>query len=180
MINPEDHLNIAYKLAHEWNTPEYFFPKEERISVALLGLTVAAKGFDESKGYKFSTYAHTTIRNHLAKFAFEECRPAIRIPRSNRKDRVLPKVEESLLDMISKEQNSLVAVENKEFVNGILSRCTPQQKFILNEILKGKLQYEVAKTLKCSNQHVSEQYNRILRRERKRLNENSKNPKTVA
>ena len=178
-INPEDHLNLAYKIATRWNMPQYKFPVEERISVALLALVEASKGFDPSKGYRFSTYAHTTIRNHLHKYGNEHCRPGIRIPRSNKTDRFIPKAEhldtQDRNDLIcTKSKNPLLSTQNKELINDILGRCSPQQKIILKEILKGIPQKQIAADLKCSNQHISHQYQKILKRERK-LNEDAKN-----
>lgn len=42
------------------------FSDEDVFQIGMIGLFKAAKGFDESKGYKFSTYAVTTIRNTIS------------------------------------------------------------------------------------------------------------------
>lgn len=42
------------------------FTDEDVFQIGMIGLFKAAKGFDASKGYKFSTYAVTTIRNTIS------------------------------------------------------------------------------------------------------------------
>lgn len=62
----EKNINMAYKIF--WQ----YYPRvreliefEDGVSICLEGLVKAAKNYDESKGFTFSTFAYTVIRNHL-------------------------------------------------------------------------------------------------------------------
>ncbi|MGN1029745.1 MAG: sigma-70 family RNA polymerase sigma factor [Bacilli bacterium] len=58
MINVEDHLGLAKAIAFNfYKILKSKYTYEEIESTAYLGLIEAAKKFDESKGFKFSTYA---------------------------------------------------------------------------------------------------------------------------
>lgn len=61
MIRVEDHLRLAYKIASKFYKDNKDKSIDELNSAALLGLVLAAKRFDESKGISFSTFAVHTI-----------------------------------------------------------------------------------------------------------------------
>lgn len=63
-INPEDHLNLARKIAHKYVRYEDY---DELIGVAFLALVKAADKFKPELGNAFSTYAYKSITNSIIK-----------------------------------------------------------------------------------------------------------------
>jgi len=57
------HLPLLMKLANSYKG--YGFPPDELISEGQLGLIEALKGFDASKGYRFSTYALWWVKAYM-------------------------------------------------------------------------------------------------------------------
>ena len=55
MINAEDHIGLVYNIVKKFNIT--FVEYEDLVGFGMLGLVKAAKRFDETKGFKFSTYA---------------------------------------------------------------------------------------------------------------------------
>ena len=65
----EDNMNIAYKLAWQYyNKFNKRIEFEELQSISFLGLTKAAKTFNENLTYTFSTYAYKCIINEILLF----------------------------------------------------------------------------------------------------------------
>lgn len=180
-INPEDHMPLAQDLASKFDIFPSTFPMEERLSVAYLALMQAVDKFDESKGYRFATYAHPVIVRNLRRYAHEHCRKGMRVPQWSLKGSTqnIPTVENIAsfgenAPTIPKECEPPNEAENKELLEEILSRCSEREKFILKQILAGQKQKDIAASIGCSKQRVSQYYQRILSRERK-LNEDAKN-----
>jgi len=59
-----DNEKLAYKVAHRF-IPKTMVDFEDIKQMALIGLYKAAKGFDDSKGVKFSTFAFRVISNEV-------------------------------------------------------------------------------------------------------------------
>jgi len=59
-----DNEKLAYKVAHKF-TPKIMVDFEDIKQMALIGLYKAAKGFDDSKGVKFSTFAFRVMSNEV-------------------------------------------------------------------------------------------------------------------
>lgn len=58
MINAEEHLGLAKMVVARYcNNMRGTYTNDELLSTAYLGLVRAIRNFDESKGYKFSSYA---------------------------------------------------------------------------------------------------------------------------
>lgn len=73
MINIEEHLGLARKCASRWY--KSFVGKHEYddfYQIGCLALIRAARDFDESKGYTFSTFAVTYITNEIYNFVTRE------------------------------------------------------------------------------------------------------------
>lgn len=66
MINVEDHLGLARKIASEYyRRTKGKYTYDEIESTAFMGLLKAVKNFNESRGFKFSTYATPTIKGEI-------------------------------------------------------------------------------------------------------------------
>lgn len=75
MINPEDHLGLAYKMAgklHQRLGYPKFIDYDECLSLCLEKLVVAAKDFREDKEAKFSTFYYKTVFNSARQLLFEK------------------------------------------------------------------------------------------------------------
>ncbi|MGU8260013.1 sigma-70 family RNA polymerase sigma factor, partial [Clostridium perfringens] len=65
MIKAENHIKLAYIATNEVYKKNSSMNFEEVLSAAMLGLVKAANRFDEKKGFKFSTYAMSTMRGQI-------------------------------------------------------------------------------------------------------------------
>ena len=65
MINAEEHIGLVHLVARGYKSTllEY----EDIVGYGMLGLVKAARKFDETLGYKFSTYATSLIRGGICK-----------------------------------------------------------------------------------------------------------------
>lgn len=59
-VDPAEHMPLAMKLAGEY-AREHRVPVDDMLSAAYLALCRAAKGFDPTRGFAFSTYAYRSI-----------------------------------------------------------------------------------------------------------------------
>jgi RNA polymerase sigma factor (sigma-70 family) len=87
----EDHNRLAKSIANGIlfkfkSSCTIKLEKEDVEQEALLALFEAAKKYDQSKGLKFSTYAHYCISGHLYKFVFRKS-STVRLPRMDRLDK---------------------------------------------------------------------------------------------
>jgi len=53
MVNAAEHIGLVYHIAKKYTNIEF----DDAISAGSLGLVKAANTFDESRGFKFATYA---------------------------------------------------------------------------------------------------------------------------
>lgn len=73
MINVEEHLGLARKVAFEYyRRSQEKYTYDELESTAYMGLIKAVNNFDESKGFKFSTYAIPTIKGEVQRMFRED------------------------------------------------------------------------------------------------------------
>jgi len=65
LINAEEHIGLVHLVARGYKSTllEY----EDIVGYGMLGLVKAARKFDETLGYKFSTYATSLIRGEICK-----------------------------------------------------------------------------------------------------------------
>lgn len=71
MINPVDHIPLARSIVNQLCVYDFInrYEKEDLLQIAYTQLTIAANRFDEAKGFKFSTFAVSYIKNGLIKYA---------------------------------------------------------------------------------------------------------------
>ncbi|WP_187115251.1 sigma-70 family RNA polymerase sigma factor [Clostridium paraputrificum] len=63
MINVEEHLGLVYSICKKYKNSTLGY--DDAVGYGMLGLVKAAKNFDETLGYKFSTYATLRIRGEI-------------------------------------------------------------------------------------------------------------------
>ncbi len=59
----EDNMNLVYFVIHKYYPT--FYQDEDIIQIGMVGLCYAANTFDESKGFKFSSFASKCILNEI-------------------------------------------------------------------------------------------------------------------
>ena len=68
MVNAAEHIGLVYHIAKKYTNIEF----DDAISAGSLGLVKAANTFDESRGFKFATYASRCINNEILMFLRKE------------------------------------------------------------------------------------------------------------
>ena len=152
----EENIGLAYMVCENFHNCN--LEKEEVLSVALLGLTKAAASFDESKGYKFSTYASSVIRNEilmeLRKTKKHQTDYSLDAEVQGFKSNEMENL--TLLDMISCKDNPFESVENADLLPSLISCLSEREKnCILLSIVEEKKQEEVSRILGISQSYVS-------------------------
>lgn len=73
MINPVEHLPMVHEITKKfYGKLSYRYDYDDLFQAGCVGLMKAVRNFDASKGYKFSTYAYTTIWGNIHKFARDD------------------------------------------------------------------------------------------------------------
>ena len=161
MINIEEHLGLARKVAFEYYRKlQEKYTYDELESTAYMGLIKAANNFNESKGFKFSTYAIPTIRGEISRMCRDDKWYFIK--------RGVPQTMLSLNAVIGCEENTEMQdiLENQEDVEGnlinsiliseLFELLTKREKQVMYLYYYMHLsQTEIAKNIECSQAHVS-------------------------
>ena len=156
----ENNINLAYKLA--W---EYFIKLKSTIeldelkSICLYGLTKAAKTFDATKNFEFSTYAYTVMRNAIIKHVrYNIKHNHISISEQLTDDLTL---EDTLQADINVEDE--VAYKLKiEKLYSYINNLNEQDKTIVLSYLKGLNTQSIADILHISKQQVNAKYRKAI------------------
>ena len=97
--------SIAIRLSHVYDEEV-----DDLIQIGYIGLLKAIKGFDEEKGFKFSTYAVPVITGEIRSQLRDQ--GAIKISRSIKADIVtIKKAEEEFINMYNTAISSLVEIQ---------------------------------------------------------------------
>ena len=161
MINIEEHLGLARKVAFEYYRKlQEKYTYDELESTAYMGLIKAANNFNESKGFKFSTYAIPTIRGEISRMCRDD--------KWHFKKRGVPHEMLSLNVVVGKDNNIEIQdiLEDQEdieenLINSILvsqfyKLLTKREKQVVYLYYYMNLsQTEIAKNIEISQAHVS-------------------------
>lgn len=161
----EDNINLAYKVF--WQ----YYPKlkniiefEEGISICLEGLVKAAKHYDESKGFTFSTFAYPVIKNHLLATARKFNTNKVN---TISLDTIITTSEDSyeLSYFIADSFNIEEDVEHKltiELLQKFIIDLPPIHRQIMELYLQGMTQQEIATKLNLSQTQISRIFNKSI------------------
>lgn len=73
MIDVTEHMGLASYIAWDmYLKVKNRYEFEDLLQVAYIGLLKAKNNFDESKGFKFATYAVPTIRGEVSRFLTDD------------------------------------------------------------------------------------------------------------
>lgn len=166
MILIEEHLGLAYKIASKFYKGNKYKSIDELNSAALLGLVLAAKRFDESRGIKFSTFAVPTILGAIKSDFYRDKSKFIRKTVNGKQvieqvsvdslNRIIPlKTDVEFIDCCSSDFDIDKEIENIDLQIAI-SKLDELQRKIINMIyFEGKSQCEIARLLKTSQCTIS-------------------------
>jgi len=176
-IDPLDHIGLIHTVAHRWVTPSpNMFPLDDRLSVGYIALVKAIENYNPAKGVAFSSYAYVVIQRHLHRHQITNEHQGFAMPYNPvepaPKVGTMPRKKE-INDRSILNEDLFELIDNKDYIETILSRCSKKEKYILNNMLQGRSQVEIAKDLGCGKANVSRIYNLVLKRERELYNANS-------
>lgn len=151
-----ENMRLAHKIA--WDFHGCGIEQEELEGLALLGLVKAASAFNESKGFKFATFAVPVMRNEI----LMEIRKISRFRGAISLDTVISSPQEngecSLLDLLPCEENGYEDVDNLDLIPSLFRRTNLQDSertAIILTVLEGKKQKDVAEAMGVSQSYVS-------------------------
>lgn len=158
-----DNKGLAYKVLWRYYSKlSGYIEFEDAEGLVLEGLVQAAKTFDASKGFNFSTYAFTVIKNNLLTFSMRETekRNGVTIVSL---DSSLNEDEEdfNLKNLIPSDYNLAEHVESNEeiellhtFINELPEMC----RKVMEGKLAGLTQYDIAAKLNLSQAQINKYY----------------------
>lgn len=151
-----DNLNLARYVARKYlNTGMEYDDLE---SIAFIGLIKAAKSFDESKGYTFSTYSVRCIEN--------EIRYCLR-KKSIRAESLEEPIQDNqiLADTVKDETDTLDEFVIRETLKCAINELNDRERFIVNMLYFKNpplTQQEIAQKLNTNQSQVSKTLKRAL------------------
>lgn len=156
-----DNINMAYDLAFTYHKKfNYSIELEELQSLCLLGITKAAKTFNKSLGFNFSTYAYSCMRNEIIYFF-----------RQNKKYNLTLSIEDTKVDNLRLEDtlqlnyNMEQDVEtslNIEKLYEEINKLSERHRKIMIYYLQGLTMQQIGDIIGLSQPHVSREYNKAL------------------
>lgn len=161
MINVEDHLGLARKVAYQFcRNSKSKYSYDEIESTAFLGLIEAANNFDESKGFKFSTYAIPVITGRIKRMYRDDKWYNIKrgVPHEMGSLNFIIDTEHNkeLQDILEDKENIEESVVNKLIVNKLLASLTERDKKIIYLYFYQQLsQPKISKIMNLSQVSVS-------------------------
>lgn len=156
-----DNMGIAYDIAWKYKKKFYdLISMDDLQSLAFLGLTKAAKTFNNNLGINFSTYAYRCITNEILIYYRQNARHFNNISLSapNDKDSTLEELIASDYDIID-ELNLKLDIE---FLYQEIDKLKPRYQTVLKYKLKGYTFNTIADILGVSQPQVSTDYNKAL------------------
>lgn len=160
MINVEDHLGLARKIAFQFSRiykDKYTYDEIE--STAFLGLIEAAKNFDESKGFKFSTYAMPYITGRVKRMYRDDkwyfVKRGVRHDMGSLNFVIDNENNTELQDILEDEVNIEENVINEITVKKLLASLTERdRKIVYLYYFKRLKQIEIAEIMNITNVSV--------------------------
>ncbi|MBV4417147.1 sigma-70 family RNA polymerase sigma factor [Clostridium tyrobutyricum] len=175
MINAEDNMGLVYKAAlKQHKGVGYRHSLEDLVQIGSIGLVKAAKVFDESRGYKFSTialkYINTEIYNAMRKDSWNFTTARKRFKKDNTPISLNVELKEdentSYIDLLRSEEDGFNSVD----INSLIDTLPVHLKRTINlYYFYGFNQGEISKKEKVSRQAISNHIKRALRLLRKEL-----------
>lgn len=175
MINAEDHMGLIYKVAlKQHKGVGYRHSLEDLVQIGSIGLVKAAKVFDKSKGYKFSTialkYINTEIYNAMRKDSWNFTTARERFKKDNTPISLNVELKEdestSYIDLLRSEEDGFNSVDINSLIDTLPAHL---KRTIKLYYFYGFNQGEISKKEKVSRQAIFNRIKRALELLRKEL-----------
>ncbi len=182
----EENYNLIYFVLKKFNIDQNKFEDYEQ--VAALALCKAALAFDESKGFKFTTYAVNSMKYSLLTYFRTYEMSMVKLPLKVYQDAITGKghsIRVDSYDNYSENQNinwepsfdASQILKNEEeiiddvYVQEILSTLTPEEEQLFGLLLQGYNQTDIAKIYNCSRANINIRIQAIRQKLKKILDE---------
>lgn len=173
MTNEEmfnNNTNLAYKIANKFKD-NYSDEFEDITQIALEGLWRAVKTYDESKGYKFSTYAYPIIHNTIYMYLRKLRRTpkdilSLSMPVGNDESLELADMIQSDFDIFEEfisQHNEYVIDQIQKNINHFIF-LNDMDKLVTRRIMMGETQSSIAKDLNVQQASISRRLKRIRKK----------------
>ncbi len=173
MINVEDYIGAAYKVASKFYSKNLDMSIDEINSIAFLGLLKAKKRFNEDKGVSFVTFAMITIEYELKSSLYRDKSKFRRKLVDGKRiyeriytdslDREIKSVEGvKLIDCFIGEFDTDKYLANIDLKIAINKLNTYQRKILKMLYFEEKTQREIAKILYVHENTISKEKKKIL------------------
>lgn len=157
---------------------------EDYEQIASISFFKAVNGFDSTKGVKFVTLLHTTVRNdigiHLKRMksiknngrgrGYEILSSSQKIMNSNTDEEYIDSFSYDGNVFVQPNENRLIEIEFIETFNTIKSRLNTEDRSLLESILGGKTQSDIGKEMGLTRQRVSQKVGKLRKVIKEELN----------
>lgn len=158
-----DNMKLVYFLVNK-----NFYLNEDFIEVGMIGLIKGIKSYDESKGFKLSTYLSKCIINEINMYLRHNAKRSNDVSLDNMHDENLNYHDLFEDEKVNIEEDLIKSDEMKRLYNSIKKLSYNEQYIIIYSFglyNKNKLtQREIADNLGYSQCHISRLYKRILKK----------------
>lgn len=156
----DKYTNFAYKIAHKYSN--YGRETEDIKQQALMGLWVASKEFDESKGFPFMSFANVVINNQILIY-LRKVKKHVGIQSLDKPTNE----QQNLIGIIADDKDYILELEEQldlEKIKQIAYDESLQEKDIkaFRLLLQGKTQKEVASQMKIAQPTVARMRQRAV------------------
>ena len=171
MVNAAEHLGLVRYIANKYPNMDF----DDAVSAGSLGLVKAANTFDESKGFKFATYAARCINNEILMFirCEKKHRHGLSIDFAINNEGEEYNAAEFTEEWGYYDDTSLEREAEFMDLRTAVSKLTERERQIIELRYYGeKSQKQVADFLGISQSYISRLERRILKKLKGKLNEN--------
>lgn len=156
-----DNMNLAYDIAWKYNKKfNTLIQLDELQSLALLGLTKAAKTYNKDLGNNFSTYAYHCMSNEILYYYRQNVKHFNNLSLSEPNEK-----ESTLEELIALDYNLFDDLSLKldiEFLYKEISTLKPRYQEVIKYKLKGYTFIRIAKIIGVSLTQINNDYNKAL------------------
>lgn len=161
----EKNINIAYKVFWQYYPNiKGLIEFEDGISICLEGLIKAVQHYDETKGFTFSTFAYTVIRNHL--LGHVRSLNNKKLNTVSLEDNVNSSDESCDVGYFIADSFNLEDKLEQQLTNEMLyefiDELPPLNKKIMHLYLRGLTQQQIADNLDLSQAHINRIFNKSI------------------
>jgi RNA polymerase sporulation-specific sigma factor len=163
VIDVSQHLHLVHHVIRKYKLkPLGYLDHDDLFQIGCLGLLIAAKKFDESLGYKFSSYAIPSIRYHILREVYRKNKRKKRYGVAYSLDRTLVEDGATLGEMIPSPED----IESDYVRREEITELMEHDPLLISMYYKGYKQKEIASRMGISAGAVNQRLIRIKKKVR--------------